>query len=138
MFLKGGNGNDALTVQSGNNVLDGGAGSNLLVGGTGDDTFFVDARDSAVTWSTLANFHAGDQVAIFGFQQGLSTMPLTAADRPAGETGVTIHSETNGAGTGVDASVTFAGLDLAAAQQHFVYISGTVPGGVDYLLIQYQ
>ncbi len=138
VFLKGGDGNDTLTAEGGNNVLDGGAGSNLLVGGTGDDTFFVDARDSAATWSTLVNFHPGDQATIFGFQAGVSTMPLTASDGPAGNTGVTIHSETGGAGTGVDASITFGGISLATAQQSFVFTTGSVPGGSDYLLIQYR
>ena len=33
VFLKGGDGNDTLTVQSGNNVLDGGAGSNCWSAG---------------------------------------------------------------------------------------------------------
>ena len=137
-FLKGGDGDDTLTVGSGNNVLDGGAGSNLLVGGTGDDIFFVDARDSAVTWSTLVDFHSGDEVAIFGFQAGLSTEALTAVEGPAGHTGATLHSETNGAGTGVDASITFAGIDLATVQNNLVFSTGTVPGGTGYLLIQYR
>ena len=65
-------------------------------------------------------------------------MPLTAFDGPAGETGATIHSETNGAGTGVDASVTFAGIDLATGPEHFTLHPGTAPGGIDYLLIQYR
>ncbi|HYZ61516.1 MAG TPA: hypothetical protein VE650_03615, partial [Acetobacteraceae bacterium] len=142
-FLKGSSGQDALQVQAGNNVLDGGAGSNFLMGGDGSDggrdTFFVDARDpSAVTWSTIVNFHQGDQATIFGFHPGLSTRPLTASDGIAGFTGVTIHSEINGAGTGVQASMTFAGIDQATAEQHFIFTTGTLAGNLDYLLIQYN
>jgi len=37
----------------------------------------------------------------------------------------------------VTASMTFAGIDQATAQQHFVYTTGTLPGGIGYLLIQY-
>jgi cyclophilin family peptidyl-prolyl cis-trans isomerase len=141
-FLKGGPGQDALQAQGGNNVLDGGPGSNFLVGGGGDDggrdTFFVDARDpNTVTWSTIVHFHQGDQATIFGFHPGISTRPLTASDGVGDFTGVTVHSEINGAGTGVQASMTFANIDQATAEQHFVFTTGTLPGNIDYLLIQY-
>jgi T5SS/PEP-CTERM-associated repeat protein len=141
-FLKGGSGADALQAFGGNNVLDGGPGSNFLIGGTGADggrdTFFVDARDPAtVTWSTIVNFHHGDQATIFGFHPDTSTRPETASDGAGGFTGFTIHSEINGAGTGVNASMTFAGIDQATADAHFTYTTGTLPGNIDYLLIQY-
>jgi hypothetical protein len=141
-FIKGGLNSDALMADFGSNVLDGGAGSNFLIGGNGADggidTFFVDARDpSTITWDTIVGFHHGDQATIFGFTSA-STLPLTASDGAAGFTGVTIHSEVDGAGTGVTASMTFAGIDLATAQQHFVYSTGVLPGNVGYLLIQYN
>ena len=141
MFLKGGFGNDALQVTRGSNVLDGGGGSNFLVGGTGADggrdTFYLDAREGTPTWSTIVNFHAGDSAAIFGLDPAVSTRATAASDGVAGYTGVTIHSETAGAGTGVNASLTFAGMDAATAQQHFTYTTGTLPGSINYLLIQY-
>lgn len=145
VFLKGGSGGDALEVSSGQNVLDGGGGSNFLVGGTGtgsQDTFFVDGRGGVNTWSTIVNFHEGDQATIFGFKSGVSTLPYTASDGAAGYTGLTIHSELNGAGTGVNESITFTGIDRATADAHFSITSGTLAAGTasatDYLLIQYN
>ncbi len=140
VFLKGGPGEDALQVTGGNNVLDGGTGSNFLVGGTGadggSDTFFVDGRGSAVTWSSLVNFHHGDAMTLFGFTAGTSTLPFTASDGVAGYTGTTIHSELGGAGTGVNGSVTFAGISLADAQSKFTISTGTT-GGINYLSVAY-
>lgn len=141
VFAKGGAGDDALSVTSGTNVLDGGAGSNFLVGSADPnsrDTFFVDGRNGQVTWSTIVNFHFGDQATFFGFHPGTSTLPFTASDGVAGFQGVTIHSELNGAGTGVNASMTFAGIDQNTLNQHFTITSGSLAGGVDYLLIQYD
>jgi len=144
-FLHGGSGDDALSVHGGTNVLDGGGGSNFLVGGTGAqggaDTFFVDGRGGVVTWSSIVNFHHGDSATIFGFNQGTSTLPLTANDGAAGYTGATIHSELNGAGTGVNGSVTFAGISAADAQDvsqggKFTYSYG-VTGGASYVNIAY-
>jgi hypothetical protein len=37
----------------------------------------------------------------------------------------------------VNASLTFAGISQATADQDFVYTTGTLAGNVDYLLIQY-
>ena len=145
-FLKGGAGGDALQVFNGNNVLDGGGGSNFLIGGTGadgdNDTFFVDSRGSVETWSTIVNFHPGDQATIFGFHPGVSTLPYTASDGAAGYTGLTIHSEINGAGTGILGSMTFTGITQATADAHFSITTGTLlpgtTGAIDYLLIQYN
>ena len=142
MFLKGGPGADALQVTSGNNVLDGGGGSNFLVGGTGSDVFFVDGRAGAPAWSTISNFQPGDSATVFGFHPGLSTLPFTAAEGAAGYQGLTIHSELNGPGTGVLASLTFAGIDPLTAYDHFTVTGGTLSAGTadatDYLLIQYN
>ncbi len=139
-FLHGGSGDDALAVSSGQNVLDGGGGSNFLVGGNGADggadTFFVDGRGGVVTWSTIVNFHHGDMATVFGFTAGTSTLPLTASDGAAGYQGATIHSELGGAGTGVNGSVTFAGLSLADVQNKLTMTTGNV-GGANYLLISY-
>jgi hypothetical protein len=145
VFVKGGSGSDALAVSGGQNVLDGGGGSNFLVGGKGagsQDTFFVDGRGGVVTWSTIVNFHLGDQATIFGFHAGISTLPFTDDDGVQGFTGITAHSELNGAGTGVNASMTFAGIDRATMDAHFTFTTGTLlegtPDAIDYLLVQYD
>ena len=138
VFLHGGAGDDALQAFAGSNVLDGGGGSNFLIGATGadggKDTFYVDERGGSVTWSTLVNFHVGDQATIFGFKQGVSTLPIVASDGAAGYTGVTIHSEIGGAGTGVNGSVTFAGVSLSDFNTKFNLGYGNV-GGADYLIV---
>ena len=140
VFLHGGGGDDALSVSNGTNVLDGGTGSNFLSGGTGadggTDTFFVDGRGGGVTWSTVVNFHHGDAVTVFGFRDGTSTQPWTASDGVQGYQGATIHSELGGAGTGVDASVTFAGITQAEADARFTVLTGQV-GDAPYLYIAY-
>jgi hypothetical protein len=145
VFLKGGAGDDALSLQTGTNVVDGGTGSNFLVGSADPnsrDTFFVDGRGGGVTWSTIVNFHLGDQATIFGFHPTTSTLPITANDGVGGFQGVTTHSELNGAGTGVNDSMTFTGINQATLEAHFTFTTGTLaagtPGAIDYLLIQYN
>ena len=145
-FVKGNSGRDALQVTGGSNVLDGGRDSNFLVGASGADsgfdTFYVDGRGGEVTWSTVVNFHQGDQATIFGFTAGLSTMSFTENEGADGYRGLTLHSELSGPQTGVNASFTFAGLDQATADAHFSITTGTLsqgtPEAVDYLLIQYN
>ena len=140
VFLHGGSGDDALTVTSGTNVLDGGGGSNLLTGADGSDggadTFFVDGRGTAVTWSTVVNFHPGDNLTIWGFTPGVSTMPWTAWDGTAGYMGATLHCELAGVGTGVTESATFAGLTMADVDAKLVVTTGSVDGQA-YLNIAY-
>jgi len=144
VFLRGGSGDDAISVAGGTNVLDGGTGSSFLVGGTGagSDAFLVDGRGAGVTWSTIVNFHAGDSATVFGFNPGVSTQPFTALDGIGGYQGLTIHSELGGAGTGVNASMTFAGIDQATADAHFTITSGALGAGTanstGYLYIQYN
>ena len=98
------------------------------------DTFFIDGRGAGVSWGTVVNFHHGDAVTIFGFKDGVSTRPWTAVDGVNGFQGATIHSELGGAGTGVNASVTFAGVSLADAQSKFSVLTGTI-GADPYLYI---
>ena len=132
VFLKGGAGGDALQVTSGRNVLDGGGGSNFLVGGSGTDTFFADARGGQVVWSTLVNFHAGDAVTLWGFVGGVSSWGWDAGvSGAAGYEGATLRASIAGGGT--DASVTFAGMSVAAARGLSVS-TGSV-GGVGYLYL---
>lgn len=73
---------------------------------------------------------------IWGFQAGVSTLPWTASEGADGYKGATLHSELAGAGTGVNASATFAGISPADVQAKFTMTSGTV-GGLSYLNIAY-
>ncbi len=69
VFIHTGSGNDGIDVSraNGNNILDGGTGSNFLIGGTGDDTFYLDNRNPAAPiFSTILNFHSGDNATVFG------------------------------------------------------------------------
>lgn len=125
-FIKGNSGNDAISVYSGNNVLDGGTGSNFLVGGTGSDTFFVDARAAAVTWSTFVHFHSGDSGTLWGWQPGVSRISWSDNQGAAGYLGATAHFDIQGNGQ-ITASMTFAGLSVAQVQ-HYSITAGTVQG----------
>jgi len=140
VFLRGGPGSDALAASAGSNVLDGNTGSNFLVGATGadggTDTFFVDGRGSATTWSTAVNFHHGDAVTFWGFDGASSTYQWAANDGAAGYQGATIHAQTAGAGTATNASLTFAGVSLADAQSRFTVSTGSV-GGEHYMYVAY-
>jgi Ca2+-binding RTX toxin-like protein len=90
-FLRSGSGMDAIDVSqsNGNNVLDGSTGSNFLVGGTGNDTFFVDARDpTSPVFSTIVNFHAGDDVTVWGINATDFTMLALDGQGAPGYTGL--------------------------------------------------
>ncbi len=119
-------------MSAGHNVLDGGSGSNFLVGGTGTDTFFVDGRSAAPTWSTLVNFHAGDDATLWGWQPGVSKLNWSNDDGAAGYKGATLEADLAGKGQ-TNASMTFAGFSADQAS-HLQISAGTV-GGVSYLHI---
>ena len=92
-FIVTGSGNDAIDVSSvgGNNVLDGGTGSNFLVGGAGNDTFFIDNRnETAVTWSTVANFHSGDAATLWGLTPQNVAMQWLDEQGAIGHQGLTL------------------------------------------------
>jgi hypothetical protein len=70
-FIHSGFGTDGINVSqaNGNNILDGSAGSNFLIGGTGTDTFYMDDREpTSPVFSTIVNFHAGDNATVWGCQ----------------------------------------------------------------------
>jgi hypothetical protein len=140
VFLEAGTADDALQATGGVNLLDGGAGSNFLVGSiAGTDTFSLDVSGPAPSWSTIVNFHAGDTAMLFGFQAGTSTQSLTEGEGVGSYKGLTLHAELAGAGSGVNASLTFAGIDRATADAHFTITPQTASGGAsDYLLIHYN
>lgn len=141
VFIHGGDGDDAIAATSGSNVLDGGAGSNYLTGGTGadggTDTFFVDVRGGQTVWDTVVNFHHDDAVTIWGFRPGVSTMIWSENEGAVGGRGATLHAEINGAGTGVNASVTFAGMSVVEAQAKISSSVGNV-GGNDYMYMHHN
>ncbi len=96
-FIHSGAGQDAISVSGGSNVLDGGTGSNFLTGGSGTDTFFVDERGAtATTWSTVANFHAGDAVTLWGVSQAGFQINYLDGAGAAGATGLTVIAQAAG------------------------------------------
>lgn len=103
-------GDDAANGGGGDDVLDGGTGSNFLTGGGGgNDTFFLDGRSGATTWSTITDF-SNDEVNIWGWVEGTSQLLSTEANAgTAGYEGATYHYDLNNDGT-IDTSITFTGL----------------------------
>lgn len=94
-YILTGSGDDTIDVSNagGSNILDGGGGSNLLIGGTpgqGSDQFYLDPRGAtATTWSTLANFHAGDGATVWGVTQQNTTITWLNGQGASGYTGLT-------------------------------------------------
>jgi len=138
VFIRGGSGDDAIQVSGGRNVLDGGLGSNFLIGGTGTDTFFTDARAPGTVWNTIRNLHAGDAATLWGFDPKVSSFHWDSG--PAGVPGfqgATLRADIVGGagrtGSGIDASITFAGLSVQQAQGLQI-TTGTQPGG-SYLYV---
>ncbi|MGG5821418.1 hypothetical protein [Falsiroseomonas sp. HW251] len=100
-------GTDAADGRAGNDVLDGGTGSNFLTGGSGRDVFFLDGRGLGPTWATITDWEAGEQLSLFGWRPGVSTLTWVAQDGAPGFQGVTLHADLDGNGV-FDASVTWA------------------------------
>ncbi len=135
-FIHSGSGNDALDVSrnGGNNVLDGSTGSNFLVGGAGNDTFFVDDRAAAADiWSTVVNFHAGDDATIFGVTPADVALDWQDGQGAAGSTGLTLHATAPGKPV---ASITLAGYSKADLGRRLSMSFGNEQGGAGaYLYI---
>ena len=113
VFIHSGSGSDAIDVSrgGGNNVLDGSTGSNFLVGGAGKDTFFVDDRTAAADiWSTVVNFHSGDDATIFGVTPSSFALDWQDGQGAGGAKGLTLHATAPGKPT---ASITLAGYAKA-------------------------
>jgi hypothetical protein len=102
-------GDDAANGAAGNDVLDGGAGSNFLTGGAGSDVFFLDERSGQTTWSTIADWQAGEQLSLFGWRLGVSQVTWEDRAGAAGFEGATLHADLDGNGS-IDASVTWTGI----------------------------
>jgi len=122
----------AVQLQGGTNVLDMRQGSSFLVSGTGTDTFLFHADQPQETWNTIVNFHRGDNVTLYGFQAGVSSLYWDANAGAAGYTGLTLRTDINNDGN-LDSSITFAGKSLSD-QSHFVLQTGSV-GGSNFLTI---
>lgn len=132
VFIKGGEGNDALAAQSGRNVLDGGRGSNFLVGGTGVDTYFIDGRGGQATWGTVVGFEAGEIITLWGFDPAVSRLTWEDDKGAAGYTGRTLSADLAGDGS-AKVLITVAGAH-AADTDRFAMTTGQA-GSNAYLAI---
>ena len=96
-FIHSGSGQDAINVSQagGNNILDGGTGSNFLTGGAGNDTFYLDSRNAAAPiFSTVAGFHSGDNVTVWGVNASNFTVIKLDNQGAVGFTGLTSFHHT--------------------------------------------
>jgi hypothetical protein len=112
-FIALGGDGDAANGGDGNDIIDGGTGSNFLSGGSGRDVFFVDARNEQLTWTTIADWEVGEEVAVWGWREGVSRWSW--ADLPAGAAGyagVTFEADMDG-DLAVDTRITWSGLSAA-------------------------
>jgi Ca2+-binding RTX toxin-like protein len=114
------NGDDAADGGGGDDVLDGGTGSNFLTGGAGKDTFFLDGRGGSITWATITDFQPNEQVSIFGWRPGVSSVDWMMSDGAEGYKGATMHADLDGNGI-IDTSVTFGGLDRSALPTPLIF-----------------
>ena len=112
-FFNALDGADAINGRGGDDVIDGGLGSNFLSGGTGGDTFFVDGRGASlgqITWSTILDFESADDVNIWGWQSGTSSLVrIDPSNGAVGYEGVTYHYDLDGNSV-IDTSITFTGI----------------------------
>lgn len=111
-FLNLFDGDDAANAGAGNDVIDGGLGSNFLTGGAGTDTFFSDGRSGGVTWTTIVDWAAGEQLSLWGWRPGTSRVTWVDSDGVGDFKGVTMHGDLNGDGV-FDTSVTWSGMTRA-------------------------
>ncbi len=112
-FLKLGDGDDAVNGSDGHDVLDGGSGSNFLTGGNGNDTFFLQGRGNDTTWSTVTDFTSGDNVTVWGWEDGVSQLIEAVEDAGAEDfKGATYHYDIDGNGL-IDTSITFTGMTIS-------------------------
>jgi hypothetical protein len=142
-YIRTGSGNDEIDVSKGggNNVLDASTGSNLLIGGSGKDTFYLDARNATInTWNTVAGFHSGDSLTVWGITSADFTITHADNQGPAGHTGLTFSFSAAGKS---NSSLTLAGLsgtNLTKGQLTVTYgtlpATGGVPGSA-YMLIHH-
>lgn len=127
-FISTGSGFDAIDVSKGggNNVVDGGQGSNFLTGGPGDDTFFIDDRGATnPIWSTIAGFHAGDAVTVWGVTPQDFALNWIDGQGAAGNTGLTLSATGTGTQTANFTLVGYSSADLTSGKLSVSF--GTTP-----------
>ena len=112
-FLNLGAGDDAANGGAGADVLDGDTGSSFLTGGAGRDIFFADGREGRTSWSTIADWEAGEELALWGWLPGISNALWLASGGVPGWTGATMHADLDANGS-FDASITWSGQTRAA------------------------
>jgi Ca2+-binding RTX toxin-like protein len=105
-------GDDAADAAGGDDVIDGGTGSNFLVGGAGHDVFFLDGRSGQPTWATIVDWEQGEQLSVWGWRPGVSTVLWVDRAGAGGYEGITMHADLNG-DSAIDTSVTWTGLARA-------------------------
>ncbi len=91
----------------------------------------ANVRGTAQVWDTLANFHAGDALTVWGWSPGSGTETVDALDGAVGSQGATLRLA-NAQG-GPVSSVTFAGL--SADQVAHLQTSTGTSGGLSYLYV---
>ncbi len=133
VFIRTGSGDDAIDVSkvNGNNVLDGASGSSFLTGGTGADTFFLDDRSLASdAYSTVVNFHAGDNITIFGVDA--TNFHLTTQDNQgaAGAKGLAYTFTSAGKPNATVAIAGFSSADLTNGRLTTSYGANPATPGV--------
>lgn len=132
-FIRSGSGNDAIDVSrvNGNNVLDGSSGSSFLTGGTGNDTFFLDDRALASdTYSTVVNFHAGDNITVFGVDATNFKMTTQDNQGAAGAKGLAYTFTSAGKPTATVVIAGFSSADLANGRLTASYGANPATPGV--------
>ena len=132
-FIRSGSGTDAIDVSraNGNNVLDGSSGSSFLTGGTGNDTFFLDDRALASdTYSTVVNFHAGDNITVFGVDATSFLMTTQDNQGAAGAKGLAYTFTSAGKPTATVVIAGFSSADLANGRLTASYGANPATAGV--------
>jgi hypothetical protein len=128
VFIHTGSGTDAIDVSpmGGTNVLDGSTGSNFLTGGSGNDTFFLDDRSPASdVFSTIVNFHSGDNATVFGVNPTDFTVTALDNQGAAGYTGLDFAFSAPGH---PDANIVLTGYSVADVTSGRLTVSfGTTP-----------
>jgi len=113
-------GDDAATGGAGDDVIDGGLGSNILSGGTGRDVFFSDGRGGGVTWSTIADWEAGEQLSVWGWRPGVSKILWLDLDGAEDYRGATMRGDLDGDDV-FETSVTWSGKARAELPAPFEF-----------------
>lgn len=138
LFIKTGDGNDAVALSGGINVVDAGGGSNFLTGAAGPDTFFLDARHvpkiptaagpvPGSIWDTVEGLGVGDAVTFWGVNAS-NHVSYAQSEGAVGHTGITMHVDLTGGGT---ASLTLPGFRYLSS----ITTSYGSSGGDNYMYV---